>query len=364
MNSEFNNFDLRDEREEKFDIAPVKKDFSKIGFGFLIFSGITLLVSLIIQLVVVSVSEEIYYSHLFLNLLTPVSMYVFALPVLIAFWRGVKPCPPEKRKMRLGEWLLYLIVGLGLMYIGAMIGNNVMSSLSVLTGNDYQNGLNAVVDGNMWVTAFFVVLIAPIGEEFVFRKLLIDRTGKYGCFISALMSGLVFGLMHANLYQFFYATLLGFVLGYLYYNGRRVEQDYSEAVKCYKEAAEQGDADAQYQLGECYYHGEGVERDDSEAVKWYEEAAEQRNADAQYELGDCYYNGKGVKRVYSEAVKWFRKAAEQGNTDAQYKLGECYYYGEGVEEDEIEAEKWMKKSGYKKTGIKFWNKLRHKLRRR
>ena len=222
MNDGYNDFDLRVECEERFDTTPVKKDFSKIGFGFLIFSGVTLLVSIIIQLVVVSVSKEIYYSHLFLNLLTPVSMYVFALPVMIAFWRGVKPCPPEKRKMRLGEWLLYLIVGLGLMYIGAMIGNNVMSVLSALTGNDYQNGLNAIVDGNMWVTAFFVVLVAPIGEEFVFRKLLIDRTGKYGCFISALMSGLVFGLMHGNLYQFFYAALLGFVLGYLYYNTGRI----------------------------------------------------------------------------------------------------------------------------------------------
>ena len=36
------------------------------------------------------------------------------------------------------------------------------------------------------------------------------------------MSGLVFGLMHGNLYQLFYAALLGFVLGYLYYNTGRI----------------------------------------------------------------------------------------------------------------------------------------------
>lgn len=227
MDNEFNNIDLREEEivpleRDNFNAASVKKDFSRIGFGFVLFSGITLLVSLIIQVVVLTVSEEFYNSHLFLNLVTPVSLYIFALPVLIAFWRDVKPTPPEKRKMRLAEWIVCLIVGVGLMYIGALAGNNVMSFISGITGHDYQNGLNTVVDGNMWVTAFFVVIVAPIGEEYVFRKMLIDRTGRYGCIVSAIVSGLVFGLMHGNLYQLFYATLLGLVLGYIYYNTGRL----------------------------------------------------------------------------------------------------------------------------------------------
>lgn len=205
--------------EPAFNKTLEKRNFSKIGFGFFIFSAINILIQLVIQIVVLIVSEDFYRSHIFLITLAPVSMYLFALPVLIAFFRKTKPVPPKKRSIGFVEWLMYLLVGFGLMYIGALIGNGVMSVLSSLVGYDYSNSLQEIVEGgNIWITAIFMVIVAPIGEEFVFRKLLIDRTGKYGCFISALLSGLIFGLMHGNLYQFFYASLLGFVLGYLYYN--------------------------------------------------------------------------------------------------------------------------------------------------
>ncbi len=50
------------------------------------------------------------------------------------------------------------------------------------------------------------------------------------------------------------------------------------------------------------------------------EAAEQGNADAQFLLGACYYKGKGVEQDHAKAVYWFEKAAEQGYVYAQYIL--------------------------------------------
>ena len=61
-----------------------------------------------------------------------------------------------------------------------------------------------------------------------------------------------------------------------------------------------------------YHKGKGVPQDDAEAVKWYRKAAEQGNADAQNWLGWMYQNGKGVPPDDAEAVEWYRKAAEQG----------------------------------------------------
>ena len=61
-----------------------------------------------------------------------------------------------------------------------------------------------------------------------------------------------------------------------------------------------------------YRNGEGVPQDYAEAVKWYRLAAEQGDADAQYNLGLMYDNGNGVPQDYKEAVKWYRLAAEQG----------------------------------------------------
>jgi len=52
-------------------------------------------------------------------------------------------------------------------------------------------------------------------------------------------------------------------------------------------------------------------------------AANQGNADAQYQLGLCYFNGNGVRRNYTKAAVWFRMAAEQGHTHAQYQLWWC-----------------------------------------
>ena len=59
-------------------------------------------------------------------------------------------------------------------------------------------------------------------------------------------------------------------------------------------------------------------------MKWYRKAAEQGFAEAQYNLGVCYYHGLGVEPDYSEAVKWWRQAAEQGHAEAQNNLGDCY----------------------------------------
>ena len=130
-----------------------------------------------------------------------------------------------------------------------------------------------------------------------------------------------------------------------YYQGRGgVAKDYSEAVKWYRKAAEQGLADAQRNLGLCYINGKGVPENQTEAVKWYRKAAEQGLANAQLNLGFCYHDGEGVRKDYEEAVKWFRKAAEKGLATAQWVLGICYAYGEGVAKDKTEAVKWYRKA--------------------
>ena len=73
---------------------------------------------------------------------------------------------------------------------------------------------------------------------------------------------------------------------------------------------------------------------------WYRRAAEQGVADAQYNLGFMYRNGQGVPQDDKQAVDWYRKAAEQGDTVAQLNLGLMYYYGKGVPQDYKEAYAW------------------------
>jgi uncharacterized protein len=64
-----------------------------------------------------------------------------------------------------------------------------------------------------------------------------------------------------------------------------------------------------------------VPQDYGEAVKWFRKAADQGNPFAQIKLAEMYSDGRGVPQDYGEAVKWFRKAADQGNADAQMASG-------------------------------------------
>ena len=69
-------------------------------------------------------------------------------------------------------------------------------------------------------------------------------------------------------------------MGFIYHN-ERVPQDYKEAFKWWRLAAEQGIAAAQYTLGVMYKAGEGVPQDNQRAIKWLRLAAQQGDVRAQ-----------------------------------------------------------------------------------
>ena len=111
--------------------------------------------------------------------------------------------------------------------------------------------------------------------------------------------------------------------------------------------------EAQYNLGLMYAdRSKASQQNYAEAVKWYRKAAEQGVALTQFNLGVMYLQGRGVKQDYREAVGWYRKAAEQGYADAQFSLGLMYAGGLGVALDYVQAHKWFNIAsalGYKDT---------------
>ena len=68
-----------------------------------------------------------------------------------------------------------------------------------------------------------------------------------------------------------------------------------------------------------------------EAVKWYRLAAQQECAPAQCNLGLCYETGRGVRQDIREAVRWFCRAARAGDKTAQHNLGVYYASLEAAE---------------------------------
>jgi TPR repeat protein len=135
------------------------------------------------------------------------------------------------------------------------------------------------------------------------------------------------------------------VLASDYEQGKGVATNLVEAVRWYRNAADQGYAEAQCDLGYCYANGTGIETNYVEAVKWYRMAANQGNANAQSQLGYCYQDGQGVPKDFDEAYKWFNLASAQPGhsydmAGTTFLMGAACYSGDGVPLDYVQAYKW------------------------
>ena len=133
-------------------------------------------------------------------------------------------------------------------------------------------------------------------------------------------------------------------LGLMYEDGQGTAQSDSEAAKCYREAAERNHAMAQANLARMYRDGCGVPQSDFEAVKWYKKSAVQGCAGGQSNLAMMYLEGRGVAQNIDKAAKLFRMAADQGYGPAQLNLAQLYENGYGVEKSESEAKKLKSKA--------------------
>jgi len=87
--------------------------------------------------------------------------------------------------------------------------------------------------------------------------------------------------------------------------------DYGAALRMLRPLADHGVAEAQYDVGFMYYSGRGVPQNFAEALKWYRLGAAQGLAEAQHDLGVMYLNGQGVPQNYVLAHMWFNLAASR-----------------------------------------------------
>lgn len=135
-------------------------------------------------------------------------------------------------------------------------------------------------------------------------------------------------------------------LAYHYFYGFGIPKNPVKASELYEQAKARTGFANEFALA---HYQEGSE---PEAVRWIRFVAEQGDADALFNLAIMYYNGQGVPQDYVEAVKWFSKAAEQGVPEAQYNLGLMYFNGQGVPQDYVEAHFWSNLAaaqGYKEA---------------
>ena len=117
-----------------------------------------------------------------------------------------------------------------------------------------------------------------------------------------------------------------------FYDGVEAYQkgDYKEAIKHWELLANNGNANAQFNLGKMYEKGMGVTKSDYHAFQWINKAAKLGHTNAQYTLGYMYRNGSGVVKNANQTVKWFKEAGKKGHAKAQFNLGAMYINGDVV----------------------------------
>jgi uncharacterized protein len=116
--------------------------------------------------------------------------------------------------------------------------------------------------------------------------------------------------------------------------------DYKAAVDRWRRAANDGNADAQFNLGQAYKTGRGVPQDLKQAESWYRKAALQGHEQAESNYGLALFdNGKRA-----EAVQWLQKGVGRGDARAQYVYGIMLFNGDAVEKDWTRAYALMVRS--------------------
>lgn len=116
--------------------------------------------------------------------------------------------------------------------------------------------------------------------------------------------------------------------------------NYVQALRFLTQAAELGQAVAQYRLGTMYELGRGMPVDLVKAAHWYELSAGQGNRKAMHNLGVLYSRGTAVPKNMPLAVTWFARAAALGLADSQFNLAVLYERGDSVPQSLREAYKW------------------------
>lgn len=194
-----------------------KSHFSKIGLfyfcGAIIISGVQISVITLIQLI----APQLMVNPNISLIISSLSMYLIAMPLLVIIVRTIPGMVIHKKKMTAGQWIIAFFMCYALMYVTNVIGTFTTAIFGTLKGDLVDNPIQDILTGLSPLTAFFLMVIcASLVEEYVFRKLIIDRTVQYGQATAILLSGLMFALFHGNFNQFVYAFTLGVFWGFIY----------------------------------------------------------------------------------------------------------------------------------------------------
>ena len=221
------NFDFNPQNDEITMSNEEKKahtsTFSKLCLSYFIYFVVIELLAFGVGTVIKNSYPQLLQDYNISMILTSIIQYVIAFPIFVLFIKKLPAHAPQKNTLSGKRIWKYATISMFLMYVGNYISATLMMYMEEGLGTIPDNYVEDMLGNtNIILSIIIVGIIGPIIEELMFRKLLIDRLMPYGEVVAIFFPALVFGLIHGNLYQFFYAFLLGAAFSYIYVRSGKI----------------------------------------------------------------------------------------------------------------------------------------------
>ncbi|MCL2671649.1 MAG: CPBP family intramembrane metalloprotease [Clostridiales bacterium] len=201
----------------------VRRHFARLGAAVLVLWGAGNILGAVLVEIIGNLIDMGSDANM---LLSSLSLWVLGLPLA---WLILRKRPTiaqagsderELRPVRGGTIPLYFLMVICLTTSANLIGTGIewlLSQLPGVSGGNISDILAAyALELSPWTLFLYLVVIAPLCEEFFFRKLLLDRAAQYGHVPAMLFSGILFGAMHGNIAQSLNAAAAGIILAHVY----------------------------------------------------------------------------------------------------------------------------------------------------
>lgn len=125
---------------------------------------------------------------------------------------GVRPIERLGKK---DEWFRFLYAALTIALMSVAVNNLIGFSTLEAYSEAYQRLRDNLFAGSVALQLLFYGIAIPYAEELLYRGIIFGRMKvAFGAKRAIVISAVVFGLMHFNLVQFVYATIVGLALAY------------------------------------------------------------------------------------------------------------------------------------------------------
>ena len=209
-----------EEQEKTARSKEQSRQFSRLGLVLFAFMGVAFAAQLVLIVITMLVGlvgglDVDFDNQTVQIVISAISMYGVAFPVAALLMRLIpKQGRPGGESWSAMKLTACFVICIGIGFVGILLSQFV--DVVFPSGGDGVQPEDMMTGAGMLLNIAMVVFAAPVVEELLYRKMLIDRIAAYGDGVSVVVSGLLFGLAHGNFSQFFYAFGLGALFAYVY----------------------------------------------------------------------------------------------------------------------------------------------------